>query len=186
MILFVYVNGNALILSNFRLSLDINSLFLRIKVKCLHAEKFPGDTLLCYLRVYRLYLVLSSLDLSVGLSVIWLLPSSLACYLIILWLLLYCFKNTEVFVVSPLFSAVCCCSQDPLGLKCLQAFYPTPLLPTSDLAWLTDCSLRLDSSISSSRKAVPNVYSTRRYQLLSSMLWPYHCVFNFSYNFILL
>lgn len=44
MISFVYVSGNVLILSNFRLSLVINSLFLRIKVKCLCAKKFPGDT----------------------------------------------------------------------------------------------------------------------------------------------
>ena len=44
MIAFVSVNGNVFILSNFRLSLDINSLFLRIKVKCLHAKKFPGVT----------------------------------------------------------------------------------------------------------------------------------------------
>lgn len=38
-------SGNVAILSNFRLSLDINSLILRIKVKCLHAQKFPGHTL---------------------------------------------------------------------------------------------------------------------------------------------
>lgn len=40
----MYASGNFAILSNFRLSLDINRLFLRVKVKCLYAQKFPGHT----------------------------------------------------------------------------------------------------------------------------------------------
>lgn len=47
--LIVYVNENTLLLSNFSLSPDINSLFLGIKVKCFHTEVSWGHFVQCYL-----------------------------------------------------------------------------------------------------------------------------------------
>lgn len=131
MISFVYVNGNVFILSNFRLSLDINSLFLRIKVKCLHAKKFPGVT---YAVLFENSLLLSHAKSFGPLSRCFCdLPSASPppCSLITSWLFLLCSKNTDVFIGSLLFSTVYFCSHDPLCLKCLSTFMPSSPSTTS-------------------------------------------------------
>lgn len=116
----MYVCGNALILSNFRLSLDINSLFLRIKVKCFQAEKFPGDT--CAVLFESSPFISSVKQLGpLSRSLCHLTPSLLSRLIIILLPDIYCsaLKTQTYWQFLYCFSIVCFCSQNFSLLICL-------------------------------------------------------------------
>lgn len=193
----MYVNGNVFILSNFRLSLDINN-YWRSKVEdLLHAKKFPGVTCaVLFENSLPCFISCCHLDLSLGASVICLLlPLQPALSLLPSSFLVlpkhkcvYC--PTLVFLPresrnrglvrllsvriaqsrtwlkwqpQPLILAptVCTAPHGPLCLKCPFHLTPSPLPTTS--------GPRLNSTISSSRKAVIKCFQTRWHQQLSSV-----------------